>query len=182
MHVSIAPPIIRPTSQIEMESAGSCLKKGVKISKKLFVCFRNTVFRAIFCSNVLDSNVALFYDRSASYWSAPNVSAHRWVLHHIPSVIKMMKAILLVSAVVVSVALKAPTTISNSLAKVVFSPLPKVYVYDHCPFCGEWSTKRKDDLIFSQIYRQTFFWWTRENVDRKIRVACDCLSTLLESI
>ena len=50
MHVSIAPLIIRRTSQIEMgwrwsrESTGNCLKKGVKISKKLFVCFREYCF------------------------------------------------------------------------------------------------------------------------------------------
>ena len=47
----------------------------------------------------------------------------------------MMKSLLLVSVAAVS-ALKAPAIIPNALAKVIMSPLPKVYVYDHCPFCG----------------------------------------------
>lgn len=51
--------------------------------------------------------------------------------------ITMMNAIVLLATVAVSFALKAPTVVPNTLAKVVFSPLPKVYVYDHCPFCGK---------------------------------------------
>ena len=51
--------------------------------------------------------------------------------------IMMMNAIVLLATVAVSFALKAPTIVPNTLAKVVFSPLPKVYVYDHCPFCGK---------------------------------------------
>lgn len=51
--------------------------------------------------------------------------------------IMMMNAIVLLATVAVSFALKAPTVVPNTLAKVVFSPLPKVYVYDHCPFCGK---------------------------------------------
>ena len=50
--------------------------------------------------------------------------------------IMMINAVVLLATVAVSFALKAPTVVPNTLAKVVFSPLPKVYVYDHCPFCG----------------------------------------------
>ena len=49
----------------------------------------------------------------------------------------MMNAIVLLATVAVSVALKAPTIVPNTLTRVIFSPLPKVYVYDHCPFCGK---------------------------------------------
>ena len=49
----------------------------------------------------------------------------------------MMNAIVLLATVAVSFALKAPTIVPNTLTRVVFGPLPKVYVYDHCPFCGK---------------------------------------------
>ena len=52
----------------------------------------------------------------------------------------MIKALLVLSIAAASFALKAPLVVPNSLTKVVMSPLPKVYVYDHCPFCGTSNT------------------------------------------
>lgn len=48
----------------------------------------------------------------------------------------MFRSLLILTSVLSSAnALKAPATIKALVPKVVMTPLPKVYVYDHCPFC-----------------------------------------------
>jgi hypothetical protein len=50
----------------------------------------------------------------------------------------MMRVLFALTLSVVTCALKAPRVIPSSLNRVVLSPLPVLYVYDHCPFCGEY--------------------------------------------
>ena len=47
----------------------------------------------------------------------------------------MMQSLLLFTCAVTSSALKMPTTVNVLVPRVVLTPLPIVYVYDHCPFC-----------------------------------------------
>jgi hypothetical protein len=46
-----------------------------------------------------------------------------------------MQIVVFLSIIALGNSLVIPTTIKSTLPKLVLSPLPIVYVYDHCPFC-----------------------------------------------
>jgi hypothetical protein len=46
-----------------------------------------------------------------------------------------MQIVVFLSIIALGNSLTIPTTIKSTLPKLILSPLPIVYVYDHCPFC-----------------------------------------------